>query len=48
MTQIDIHLYLADEGKTFIRKSDGFDMGDGIDLGVNDSIENYEECMKND
>ena len=35
--------YQADEGKTFIRKADGFDMGEEIWLGVNDNIENYEE-----
>ena len=35
--------YIADEGKTFIRKADGFDMGEEIWLGVNDNIENYEE-----
>jgi len=39
----DNKLYHADEGKVFVRKSDGFVMGKGIDLGVNDSIENYEE-----
>ena len=37
------NLYLADDGKMFVRKSDGFIMGDGIDMGVNDSIDNYEE-----
>ena len=36
-------LYLADDGKMFVRKSDNFIMGDGIDIGINDSIENYEE-----
>lgn len=41
--QENSNLWLADEGKTFIRKSDGFVMGTGIDLGVNDSILNYEE-----
>lgn len=35
--------YLAVEGKTFIRKADGFDMGEELWLGVNDNIENYEE-----
>lgn len=35
--------YQADEGKTFIRKADGFDMGEELWLGVNDNIENYEE-----
>lgn len=33
----------ADEGKMIVRKSDGFIMGDGLDLGVSDSIDNYEE-----
>lgn len=37
------NLYEADEGKMIVRKADGFVMGDGIDLGVNDSIDNYEE-----
>lgn len=36
-------LYLCDEGKVFRRISDGFIMGDGLDLGENDVIENYEE-----
>ena len=36
-------LYLADDGKMFVRKADNFIMGDGIDIGINDSIENYEE-----
>lgn len=35
--------WITDEGKTFIRKSDNFDMGEEIWLGVNDTIENYEE-----
>lgn len=33
----------AEEGKTFIRKADGFDMGEEIWLGESDTIENYEE-----
>lgn len=37
------NLYLAEEGKTIARKADGFVMGTGIDLGVDDSIDNYEE-----
>lgn len=37
------NIYRADEGRLFVRKSDGFVMGDGIDLGVADSIDNYEE-----
>lgn len=37
----------ADEGKTFIHKEDGIDMGEEMWLGENDSIENYEEvCIK--
>ena len=36
-------IYVADEGKMLVRKADGFVMGDQLDLGVNDSIENYEE-----
>ena len=35
--------YKAKEGKTFIRKADGFDMGEEIWLGENDNIGNYEE-----
>ncbi len=35
--------YKAKEGKTFIRKADGFDMGEEIWLGEFDTIENYEE-----
>lgn len=37
--------YQADEGKTFIRKADGFNMGEGIWLGYNDNIENYQEII---
>jgi len=43
MKHADNTLYLADEGKTFVRKDDAFVMGTGIDLGINDSIDNYEE-----
>jgi hypothetical protein len=35
--------YYCDEGKVFRRKADGFIMGNGLDLGDADSIENYEE-----
>ena len=35
--------YYSDEGKVFRRKADGFIMGNGLDLGDTDSIENYEE-----
>ena len=35
--------YIADEGKTFIRLADGFDMGEEMYLGSTDAINNYEE-----
>lgn len=35
------NLYIADEGCLIIRKKDGFLMGDCIDLGSADSIDNY-------
>lgn len=35
--------YRAEEGKTFIRKADGFDMGNEMWLGESDTIEKYEE-----
>ena len=35
--------WIADEGKTFIRKSDGFDMGEEMWLGIDDHIDNYAE-----
>ena len=35
--------YIADEGKVFVRKSDGEVMGFGLGLGSSDSIENYDE-----
>lgn len=35
--------YVADEGKTFIRKADGYDMGEEMWLGEFDTIDNYEE-----
>lgn len=37
------NIYTADEGKLIVRKADNFIMGDAIDLGSADSIENYEE-----
>ena len=42
--------YIAKEGKTFIRKADGFDMGEELWLGENDNINNYEEreCLDKD
>ena len=35
--------YIADEGKVFVRKSDGEVMGLGLGLGSSDSIDNYDE-----
>lgn len=35
--------YYADEGKVFVRISDDFIMGTGMDMGDEDSIENYRE-----
>lgn len=35
--------WTADEGKTFVHKIDGTEMGTDIWLGVGDSIDNYEE-----
>lgn len=47
MEQVKNNIYVAKEGYTFIRKSDGFDMGESIQLGyidgVKDSIDNYRE-----
>ena len=36
-------LYEADDGKMLVRTSDGKVIGDGICLGDNDDIGNYEE-----
>ena len=35
--------YQAEEGNFIVRKLDNFIMGESIDLGSADSIENYEE-----
>jgi len=43
MKQCSTRGYVADEGKTIIRKEDGLDMGDSLYLGDYDSIVNYEE-----
>ena len=43
MRQFSERSYRADEGKTIVRKADGFDMGESIYLGEEDSIDNYEE-----
>lgn len=37
------NIYTADEGKLIVRIADDFIMGDAIDLGSADSIDNYEE-----
>lgn len=36
-------IYKAEEGCFIVRKADGFIMGDAIDLGSSDSIDNYED-----
>ena len=36
-------LYEADDGKMLVRKTDGKVIGDGVCLGDNDDISNYEE-----
>lgn len=43
MKQIDEMNYLSDEGKVFVQKETGIIYGWGISLGLNDSIDNYEE-----
>lgn len=43
MKQIDEMNYLSDEGKVFVQKETGIIYGLGISLGLNDSIDNYEE-----
>ena len=37
------NIYTAEAGNLIIRKADGFIMGEEIDLGSADSIDNYEE-----
>ena len=41
--EITLIKYQADEGKVFAKKSNGEIVGRIICLGVNDSIDNYEE-----
>ena len=36
-------IYTADEGNFIVRKADKFIMGEEIDLGSVDNIDNYEE-----
>ena len=40
--------YMCDEGKTFRHKENGMIMGNGLSLGENDSIDNYEEVDDTD
>ena len=37
------NLYLSDDGRMLVRKADNKVVGDGVDLGEGDSIDNYEE-----
>lgn len=37
------NIYKADKGKWFVRKADSFVMGKSLDMGIYDSIENYDE-----
>ena len=43
MTTENNRQYYCDPGKLFMEKATGLIMGDGIDLGIDDSIENYKE-----
>lgn len=43
MKQINETNYLSDEGMVFKQKETGVIYGWGISLGLNDSIDNYEE-----
>ena len=44
----DVTVITADEGKHFVRKSDGLDFGNEIWLGVNDEAGNYDEVELED
>ena len=43
MIKIDDNRYTASDGCFIVRKTDGFIMGESIDLGTADSIDNYED-----
>ena len=43
MKKINEHLYEADSGCFIVRKEDDFIMGEAIDLGLSDSIDNYKD-----
>ena len=46
MLTTDNRRYAADEGCFIVRKSDQKIMGEAIDLGSDDNIENYEDQAK--
>ena len=43
MKKINEHFYEADKGCFIVRKEDDFIMGEAIDLGLSDSIDNYKD-----
>ena len=43
MKKVNEHFYEAEEGCFIVRKEDDFIMGEAIDLGVLDSIDNYKD-----
>lgn len=43
MKKINERFYEADEGCFIVRKEDDFIMGEAIDLGISDSIDNYKD-----
>lgn len=43
MIQLNERIYKADKGCFIVRKVDNFIMGEEIDLGTADSIDNYED-----
>lgn len=43
MKQLNEKNYLSDDGKVFVQKETGIIYGWGISLGLEDSIDNYEE-----
>ena len=43
MKKVNEHFYEAEAGCFIVRKEDDFIMGEAIDLGVSDSIDNYKD-----
>lgn len=43
MEKINEKIYYSDKGKVFVKKENGIIYGWGISLGLNDTIDNYEE-----